>query len=87
MNHTIQYNTILCSCLTNKFVSLPSELSHLTCAAYVAGIINGYLDSTRFYCKVSAHQVADESDAGGADMTVFLIKFTREVMERETRMA
>jgi trafficking protein particle complex subunit 5 len=72
--------------MTNRFVSTPPELSSVTCAAYVAGIINGVLDSAKFTCRVTAHNVTDEERGGGADKTVFLIKFSEDVMTREARM-
>lgn len=40
--------------VTNTFVSLPTDMGQLNCAAYLAGIIAGILDSTRF---VSDHFV------------------------------
>ena len=34
--------------ITNTFVSVPSDLGQLDCAAYIAGIIAGILDSAKF---------------------------------------
>ena len=34
--------------ITNTFVSVPSDLGQLDCAAYIAGIIRGMLDSAKF---------------------------------------
>lgn len=34
--------------VTNAFVSVPSDMGHLNCAAFIAGIIAGMLDSARF---------------------------------------
>jgi hypothetical protein len=34
--------------ITNTFVSVPSDMGQLNCAAYFAGLIAGVLDSTRF---------------------------------------
>ena len=34
--------------VTNTFVSLPSDMGQLNCAAYLAGIIAGVLDSAKF---------------------------------------
>lgn len=36
--------------VTNTFVSVPSDMGHLNCAAFAAGIIAGMLDSARFVC-------------------------------------
>lgn len=34
--------------VTNSFVSVPADMGHLNCAAFIAGIIAGMLDSARF---------------------------------------
>lgn len=34
--------------VTNTFVSLPADMGQLNCAAYLAGIIAGVLDSAKF---------------------------------------
>lgn len=77
--------------LVNTYISIPKEMSQLNCAAYVAGIIEGVCDSTGFFARVSAHNVGEEdvsaSEKEAAQMwpgkTIFLVKFTEEVMERE----
>mmetsp|Transcript_11736 Transcript_11736/g.17779 ORF Transcript_11736/g.17779 Transcript_11736/m.17779 type:complete len:194 (+) Transcript_11736:75-656(+) len=69
--------------VTNTFVSLPVDMGQLNCAAYLAGIIAGILDSAKFNAKVTAHLVHQPD---GPDRTVFLIKFSPEVMAREKRM-
>ena len=95
--------------ITNTFVSVPSDLGQLDCAAYIAGIISGILDSAKFVsafffltnkmrvtllvtqlflilsqpAKVTAHMV--EQGNGLPVKTVFLIKFSAEVMSRESR--
>ena len=38
--------------VTNTFVSVPADMNQLNCAAFLAGIIAGILDSARF---VSVH--------------------------------
>lgn len=75
--------------LVNTYISLPREMSQLNCAAYVAGIIEGVCDGAGFATMgVSAHSVGEDG-AGEAKggmwpgKTVFLIKFTEEVLERE----
>ena len=69
--------------ITNAFVSVPDDMGYFTCAAFIAGILSGVMDSASFNAKVTAHTVSEE---GVADRTVFLVKFTREVMEREARL-
>ena len=34
--------------VTNHFVSMPNHLGQLNCAAYLAGIVEGILDSAKF---------------------------------------
>jgi hypothetical protein len=34
--------------VTNSFVSVPADMGHLNCAAFIAGIIAGMLDNARF---------------------------------------
>ena len=34
--------------ITNTFISVPPDLGQLDCGAYLAGIIAGILDSTKF---------------------------------------
>ena len=75
--------------LVNTYISLPREMTQLNCAAYVAGIIEGVCDGAGFATMgVSAHSVGEDGAGevkGGMwpGKTVFLIKFTEEVLERE----
>lgn len=50
-----------------------------SCAAFVAGIVRGVLEGAQFPAQVTAH----EDD----ERTVILIKFDREVIERENRLS
>ena len=34
--------------ITNSFVSVPADMGHFNCAAFLAGIIAGVLDSAKF---------------------------------------
>ena len=70
--------------VTNAFVSVPADMGPLNCAAFLAGIIAGVLDSAKFHARVTAHSVP--AGDGGLDKTVFLVKFSAEVMARERRM-
>lgn len=82
--------------MVNTYISLPRELSSLNCAAFVAGIIEGVCDGAGFPTDgVTAHSVGEQEegskDAKGQTMwpgkTVFLIKFKKEVLEREEILA
>lgn len=66
--------------LVSKFVSIPKDYGNLNCAAFIAGIIEGALDSAGFYASVSAHSVPID---GFPLRTVFLIKFKDLVLTRE----
>lgn len=75
--------------ITNAFISVPADMGQLNCAAFLAGIIAGVLDSARFNARVTAHIVTQQG-TGGADKvttsTVFLVKFSPEVMSREKKL-
>jgi len=34
--------------VTNQYVSVPPDLGHLNCAAYIAGVASGILDGANF---------------------------------------
>lgn len=69
--------------ITNTFVSVPADLGQFNCASFIAGIIAGALDSARFNAQVTAHLVNGEN---GNDRTVFLVKFSPEVISRERKL-
>ncbi|KAF9736542.1 hypothetical protein PMIN06_004826 [Paraphaeosphaeria minitans] len=79
--------------MVNTYISLPREMSNLNCAAFVAGIIEGVCDGAGFATEgVTAHSVGvqEEGKEGKAmwpGKTVFLIKFKKEVLEREEMLA
>jgi trafficking protein particle complex subunit 5 len=66
--------------LTNVYISVPKEMSQLSVAAYIAGILEGVCDASGFEAKVSAHNQPTDVWPG---RTVFLIKFDDEVMQRD----
>ncbi|KAH9241182.1 hypothetical protein K456DRAFT_1822223 [Colletotrichum gloeosporioides 23] len=68
--------------LVNAYVSVPRELSQLNCAAFTAGIVEGLCDGAGFPARVSAHNLKDDKEMW-LGMTVFLVKFRPEVLERE----
>lgn len=67
--------------VTNAFASVPSDMGQLNCASFIAGVIAGILDNAKFYARVTAHSLGD-----GTERTVFLVKFSKEVIEREKRL-
>jgi len=72
------YYIIEKECLVNKFISVPKDKGSLTCASFVAGIIEGILCSSGFLCKVVAHQ--------GPRGTTYVIQFNKSVIDRENRL-
>lgn len=67
--------------MITKFISIPQSMSQLNCGAFLAGIIEAILDSTMFFTeKVTAHSTGDET---APQRCTILIKFTREVIDRE----
>ena len=43
------------------------------------------MDSVNFNAKVTAHTIEDDGQ-GQSQTTVFLVKFSKEVMQRESRL-
>ena len=72
--------------LVNRFVSVPKDLGDLNCGSFAAGVVRGILCSAGFPAKVTAYS----SEAGPGDesgrTTNILMKFEREVIERERRL-
>jgi hypothetical protein len=66
--------------MTAKYISVPKELSQFCCSAFIAGMIEAVLTAMSFPAKVSAHTQPQE---GYPSRTVFLIKFSAEVLSRE----
>lgn len=66
--------------LVSKFISIPKEYGDLNCSAFVAGIIEGALDSSGFHASVVAHSAPS---AEAPLRTVFLVKFDELLFTRE----
>ena len=60
--------------LVTRFISVPKDQSNLNCAAFVAGIVEAYLNGTQFPCKVRAFAIKDQTT------TAFEIKFEDSVV-------
>jgi hypothetical protein len=71
--------------VTNAFISVPPDMGNFNCAAFVAGIVAGILESASFPATVTA--VTSRPEGGAREGTVLLIKFTAEVIDRELRLA
>lgn len=66
--------------LLSRFISIPKDYGNLNCSAYIAGIIEGALDSSGFHATVTAHSVPTNEYPL---RTVFLIKFDQQLLLRE----
>ncbi|KIO15431.1 hypothetical protein M407DRAFT_247235 [Tulasnella calospora MUT 4182] len=61
-------------------ISIPKEMSQLSCSAFTAGIVEAVLDGLCFPARVTAHSVPTEQHPL---RTTILIKLDRSVLERE----
>lgn len=74
--------------LVNQYISVPKEMSQLSCAAFVAGIIEGVCDGSGFPARVTAHSMGTgESGEMWPGKTIFLVRFQPEVVEREAYLS
>ncbi|GJJ13951.1 hypothetical protein Clacol_008208 [Clathrus columnatus] len=63
-----------------RFISVPRDMSSLSCSAITAGIVEAVLDGLGFPARVTAHPVPTDVYPY---RTTILIKFQKEVLERE----
>ncbi|OXG86575.1 BET3 family protein [Cryptococcus neoformans Gb118] len=63
-----------------QFISVPKDMSQLSCEAYTAGIVEGVLDGLDVPARVTAHTVPTDAFP---QRTVILIKLDQKVMNRE----
>ncbi|KAA8498691.1 Trafficking protein particle complex subunit 5 [Porphyridium purpureum] len=73
--------------LVNTFVSVPKDFGALNCAAFQGGIVHGILSAAGFECEVTTYVRDDSSKPGSAEVTMYYIKFSNEVIQRERRLA
>ncbi|KDQ54917.1 hypothetical protein JAAARDRAFT_38031 [Jaapia argillacea MUCL 33604] len=65
-------------------ISVPRDMSSLSCSSYTAGIVEAVLDGLGFPARVTAHNTPTQQYPG---RTVILIKFEKSVLEREEAMS
>ncbi|KIJ45100.1 hypothetical protein M422DRAFT_75165 [Sphaerobolus stellatus SS14] len=63
-----------------RHISIPKEMSSLSCSALTAGIVEAVLDGLGFPARVTAHSVPIDAYPS---RTTILIKLQKEVIERE----
>jgi len=64
-------------------ISIPRDMSSLSCSAFTAGIVEAALDGLGFHGRVTAHMTPLP---GMANRTTILIKLDAAVMEREAAL-
>jgi len=82
--------------ITNKYISVPRDLGQLNVAAFIAGIVEGILTAANFSAEVTAHLTSSggnsttgnvgqdgKSSSTSLNRTVYVIKFSNEVVKRE----
>ncbi|XP_055388400.1 trafficking protein particle complex subunit 5-like [Condylostylus longicornis] len=67
-----------------KYINVPKDIGHVSCASYVAGIVEGILCCAEFPAEVTAHTV---EEGPATTSTTILIRFLAEVIARERRLA
>ncbi len=65
--------------IINKYIEVPKN-SSTNCAAFIAGIIEGILNSADFRCKVSPFFIENNTK------TLYIIKFDKDVINRDNKM-
>ncbi|KAF8525224.1 TRAPP complex subunit trs31 [Hysterangium stoloniferum] len=63
-----------------RHISIPRDMSSLSCSALTAGIVEAVLDGLGFPARVTAHSVPTDAYPS---RTTILVKFQKEVLERE----
>jgi len=61
-------------------ISIPRDMSQLSCSSFTAGIVEAVLDGLGFPARVTAHNTPSDAHPG---RTTILIKLERSVIERE----
>ncbi|WWC69561.1 uncharacterized protein I206_103503 [Kwoniella pini CBS 10737] len=65
-----------------QFISVPKDMSDLSCEAFTAGLVESVLDGLDLPARVTAHWVGDQYP-DTPQRTVILIKLDGKVMDRE----
>ncbi|KAK7676975.1 hypothetical protein QCA50_020093 [Cerrena zonata] len=63
-----------------RYVSVPKDMSQLSCSSFTAGIVEAVLDGLGFPARVTAHNTPQEQYP---NRTTILIKLEKSVLERE----
>ncbi|OCF35381.1 hypothetical protein I316_02931 [Kwoniella heveanensis BCC8398] len=63
-----------------QHISVPRDMSQLSCEAYTAGLVEGVLDGLDVPARVTAHTVGSDR---WPQRTVILIKLDQKIIDRE----
>jgi hypothetical protein len=63
-----------------RYISVPRDMSQLSCSSFTAGIVEAVLDGLGFPARVTAHNTPVQ---GHPSRTTILIKLEKSVLERE----
>ncbi|WWC85380.1 uncharacterized protein L201_000243 [Kwoniella dendrophila CBS 6074] len=77
-----EYMLILNESPLTQFISVPKDMSDLSCESFTAGLVEGVLDGLDVPARVTAHWVGDQYP-DQPQRTVILIKLDQKVMDRE----
>ncbi|KAF5337145.1 hypothetical protein D9611_003413 [Ephemerocybe angulata] len=66
--------------LLERHISVPRDISQLSCSSFTAGIVEAVLDGLNFPARVTAHNTAN---AQYPNKVTILIKLEKSVLERE----
>jgi len=77
-----EYRIIEISPLVNKYVSFIKGSNTMNCASFFGGIIEGFLNSADFRCKVSTHFQEIEKVL----KTYYIIKFDADIIQRDSEL-
>ena len=76
-----EYRIIENNPITNRYIP-PLKNNSVNCASFIGGIIEGILNSADFRCKVSAFFFEQD----GITKTLYIIKFDKDVINRDSNM-
>jgi hypothetical protein len=82
-NHSHIYMLKEESNICNRYACLPKGSKGVNCAAFVAGILEGFLNAAGFSCRVSAVYENEDSRGEVLEKTTFIIYFAPEIVRRE----
>ena len=78
-----EYRLIENTPIVNKYISQKTNSSNIV--SFIAGIIEGFLNSAGFKCKVTAYFL-DTNESGSFGKTFYIIKFDKDLVDKDDKM-